>query len=436
MVSFDAGEDLLKRLGAKDDLAVLGEIESIEFVGLLEGDALDVADGARGVVGKTRIDEQNAAFGGDTLDDRGGDLGFGRGDGKLLDDGDLAGHRAIKESTRESQGLHLGIDFLGVVAGLGTEDDTATHPKGGTDRASASAAGALLAPRLLATAANFAAGFGGVRALAVVGVDCDDDFLDRLKAFIALENGETGKILLAGAGAVGTKNSEFHDNIPPCLSGLILALECGAHDHVVAVGTGDGSLDEEQVLLADNFDNEKVLHRALCAAHVAGHLLILPGATGRLAHADRTDAAMEHRTVGGGTAGDTEAFHNAGEAFTLGDPDNVDKLAGTEGGHGNDIAGLGIGRRSETNFVEDARGDFKARLGGVLEFGFGGVLRLFGRKTELDGVVAVGRDRLHLDDGAWTGFDHGHRNEYVGLVVDLGHSDLFTDNSTDHWAKW
>jgi hypothetical protein len=61
------------------------------------------------------------------------------------------------------------VDLDRVVARARAEDDAAAGPLRGADRALAGAAGALLAPRLRAAAADHAARAGGVRAPAARG---------------------------------------------------------------------------------------------------------------------------------------------------------------------------------------------------------------------------------------------------------------------------
>jgi hypothetical protein len=48
-------------------------------------------------------------------------------------------------------------------------------------------------------------------------------------------------------------------------------------------------------------------------------------------------------------------------------------------------------------------------------------------EADLDGVVAVGLDGLHLHHGAGAGFNHGDRDQDVLGVVDLGHADFFAE---------
>jgi hypothetical protein len=153
----------------------------------------------------------------------------------------------------------------------------------------------------------------------------------------------------------------------------------------------------------------------------------LPGATGRLAHADRADAAMEHGAVGGGAAGDAEAAHDTLEAFALRDADDIDELAFGESGDVYDVADLERRGRVEADFREDARGVFEAGLLRVAEFGGAGVLLLLRREADLDGVIAIGFGGLHLHDRAGAGFDHGDGHEHILCVVNLRHPDFLTE---------
>src|SRR5205085_5063673 len=163
--SVDARDDRLERFRADEDLLVLAEIQGVEFRGLLQRDAVDVACSAGGVGGKRRIDEEQAALGSDPLNDFVHRLGLGDLDLELFDDGELASGGAIEERTAERQRLHLAIDLLRIVARLRAEHDTATTPERGANGAGAGAAGTLLAPRFLTTTTDFTAGLGRMRAL-------------------------------------------------------------------------------------------------------------------------------------------------------------------------------------------------------------------------------------------------------------------------------
>src|SRR5690606_94022 len=115
-----------------------------------------------------------------------------------IDHNHFAGACAIEQLTRERERLHLAVDLLRIVARLRAEDHATADPKRGAGGTGASAAGALLAPGLLATAGHLTTRLGGMRALAVVGVDGDDDLLDRLQSLIPLESREAEVLLAAG----------------------------------------------------------------------------------------------------------------------------------------------------------------------------------------------------------------------------------------------
>ena len=51
-------------------------------------------------------------------------------------------------------------------------------------------------------------------------------------------------------------------------------------------------------------------------------------------------------------------------------------------------------------------------------------------ERELDGVVAVDVGRLHLDDRARPGLDHGHGRHHPGVgVEDLAHAELLAEDA-------
>jgi len=52
---------------------------------------------------------------------------------------------------------------------------------------------------------------------------------------------------------------------------------------------------------------------------------------------------------------------------------------------------------------------------------------LLGTEGDLDGIIAILIDGLHLGDGAGTRLDDRDRDEVVVRVIDLGHSDFLTE---------
>jgi hypothetical protein len=85
--------------------------------------------------------------------------------------------------------------------------------------------------------------------------------------------------------------------------------------------------------------------------------------------------------VGGGTAGDAEALHDALEALALGDADDVDELAFGEGATVTTSPTLSGGRGGEADLAEHAGRSVEAGLLRVAELGLGGVLGLLGLRS-------------------------------------------------------
>ena len=88
--------------------------------------------------------------------DLGEHLGLRFGQVKALDHEQVVTGEARRERHAQGQLADLLVHLKIVFAGLGSEKDRAATPHGGTVGTGASAAGALLAPRLLAAATNLA----------------------------------------------------------------------------------------------------------------------------------------------------------------------------------------------------------------------------------------------------------------------------------------
>src|SRR4051812_47830631 len=123
------------------------------------------------------------------------------------------------------------------------------------------------------------------------------------------------------------------------------ALAIGAHLHGGALGAGHGAADEQQVVGRDHLDDlEAALGDAL-VAHLTGHLLTLEDAGGPGGGADRAGGAHVVRAVRLRAGAEAVALDRALEALALGDPRDLDLVAGLErvDGHGvahRQLAGL------------------------------------------------------------------------------------------------
>ena len=140
---------------------------------------------------------------------------------------------------------------------------------------------------------------------------------------------------------------------------------------------------------------------------------------------------MEVSTMATRTTGEAVALHNAGEALTLGSTGDVDLLHVGESRHGLLVARLVLGSVLDANLTQIA-GRLDALLGEMAAHGLVDLLRLDGAKAQLHSLVAVGGLRLDLAHRVRLGLDHGHGDELVLLVEDLGHADFLTINCVNH----
>ena len=115
------------------------------------------------------------------------------------------------------------------------------------------------------------------------------------------------------------------------------------------------------------------------------------------------------------------------EALADGDAGDLDLLAGLEGLDGDGLARGELARPADLD-EPPVRADLG--LGEMPELGLGELALGHLVEGELDGVVAVGLDRPHGDDGAGPRLDHRHGREHAGLLVeDLRHAELPADDA-------
>src|SRR5690606_25467085 len=105
-----------------------------------------------------------------------------------LHDAETAVAGPVAEGATQSGGLHLLGRALVVVARHGAVDDATAGVLRSADRALASATGALLAVRLLATTTDFGARLDLVRALAGSGELRGDDLVDQRNVDLSAED--------------------------------------------------------------------------------------------------------------------------------------------------------------------------------------------------------------------------------------------------------
>src|SRR6185437_5759462 len=104
-----------------------------------------------------------------------------------------------------------------------------------------------------------------------------------------------------------------------------------AYPDPATLGAGHGAFDQNQAALDVGLHHAQIERGDAIDAHMAGHLLVLPGLAGVLAAAGRTDRAVRDRhAVGGPQTAEIPALHAAGEALTDRGAGDVDELADDE----------------------------------------------------------------------------------------------------------
>ena len=83
-------------------------------------------------------------------------------------------------------------------------------------------------------------------------------------------------------------------------------------------------------------------------------------------------------------------------------------------------------------YLAQVTGRLDALLGEMAAHGLVDLLGLDLAEAQVHGLVAVGGLRLDLAHRVRLGLDHGHGDELVLLVEDLGHADLLSKNSVNH----
>ena len=150
--------------------------------------------------------------------------------------------RSERAPRRAAAFIFLGVRWR-VVARLRAVDDATAGELRRAGRALAGAAGALLLVRLAATAADLAAGLGGVRALAGGGQLGHDDLVDQRDVGLDVED-LGGQVDLDGLGW-------------PCVGLHALPSRPSGRTTRPPRGAGDGALEQEQALLGvDGVDRE------------------------------------------------------------------------------------------------------------------------------------------------------------------------------------
>src|SRR5579885_594626 len=90
-----------------------------------------------------------------------------------------------------------------------------------------------------------------------------------------------------------------------------------SHDDIAAVGTRDGTLNHQNVILGIHVNDLQVAYGDPFGTHVAGHAHAGEHAGGEAGGADGAGRTMKHGTVGIGAAAEVMALDQAGEPAAL-----------------------------------------------------------------------------------------------------------------------
>src|SRR6185312_4948032 len=192
--------------------------------------------------------------------------------------------------------VHLAVHLLLEAARLGGEGLAAAHPDGRPVGPGARLTGALLAPRLLAAAADFRArllrlGAGAAR----IAVRSDDLVDQRLVELVSegrlgyLELGSStdhlelhGALLLRLLHRVGRRRRAEFGRRDGLAQRPARRLQRRTDDDLTALRSGHRALDEEEIALGIHLHDLEILGGAAHHAHVAGHPAAFEDAARRL----------------------------------------------------------------------------------------------------------------------------------------------------------
>src|SRR5260221_4103086 len=204
------------------------------------------------------------------------------------------------------------------------------------------------------------------------------------------------------------------------------------HRDPAALGAGNGAFDQDQAALNVGLHHAQIERGDAVDAHMAGHLLVLPGLAGVLTAAGRTDRTVRDRhAVGGAQAAEIPALHAAGKALADRGAGDIDKLADHE------MVGLDFSPHRNQRVLRDAElRDLALRLDlgdrDLAAFGLRQIDGLAGAGPELQRDMTVRLGRAVAQHLAIAQLQHGHGDMLAGLRKDPRHPDLLCDHSGAH----
>ena len=162
---------------------------NIHALSFAENDAGQVAGGTDCGFVIFRHRQQNGTFHDfESVEDSLGTLGLVIGQIEFVDNDDIAVNDAFGKGTTESQSHDLLVDFLGVAAGFGSEDNTTAQPNRTAAGTCTGTAGTFLTEGFCTAAGDFAASFGAGSTCTHFSEESDNSVTDGLFAFFHFQS--------------------------------------------------------------------------------------------------------------------------------------------------------------------------------------------------------------------------------------------------------
>ncbi len=326
-----------------------------------------------------------------------------------VEDRDRAALGVQRERAAQRSALLLAVDLEGVGARLGTEHRATASPDRRAVGARTRASGALLTPRLRATAGDHPTRFRSRGSATAGGLLGAHALVDERAGEARAERGIVELDFLRRGGAQDrcVRHRVRTSTIPP-----LRARDRAAH--------------EQEVLLAvDAHDLDALLGDAL-VAHLAGPADALHHARGPRRGADRAGRANVVRAVRLRAAGEVVALDRALKALALGRAGDLHARTGLERLDGHRLAELQLPSLA----AELRQAAHRRRIGllEVAEFRLVHVLLLAQAKCQLHGFVAVAFGCANGRHRARAGLEHGHARDVPVFLEDLGHAELLCED--------
>jgi len=193
-----------------------------------------------------------------------------------------------------------------------------------------------------------------------------------------------------------------------------------------SVGTRYGAFDEDEFLVGEDFGDLQALGGDFLVAVLSVHLLALEDPARGGALSDASGSAMPTVTVGSGLAVESVAFHDPGEAFSLGGPGDFDHFSFAEELDAETLPDFDLVDVFDFELTQETGWCLFAEmtLHRAVDLAF-----FDGIKTHLDLVASVLFQGFLLDHRDRAGFQNGDGDDCSVFFKNLGHADFTGQHS-------